>query len=420
MNNKTNRPHSNKRDPADNHAPPVHRDVDSALQDEIERMKRDGRYRQLRKIVGPIDTTVTIDGKKVILLSSNNYLGLANHSELKAAATLAIQNYGTGTGASRLISGNMAIHEVLEAKIADFKGSQAALVFPTGYMANIGLISALADKNDLIFSDELNHASIIDGCRLSEANVCVYPHKNMAALARLLQRSRDQKHHAPVKRIIITDGIFSMNGDITPLPDIIDVARAHQALVIVDDAHATGVLGPRGRGTAEHFGIEGHMLIQVGTLSKALGGLGGFVAGSAMLMDWLRNTSRSFIYSTAPPPSVCATAIAAMDLLDKDSSFRRRLWDNVATIRHGLDNLGFDTMGSRTPIIPVLIGDAARAMGFARYLLDKGIYAPGIRPPTVSKGQCRIRLSLMASHTSAQCEHVLAVCEQAGREFNII
>jgi len=276
--------------------------IDQLLKQEIDRLKTLGLYRDLKRIVGPIDTTVAIDGKEVILLSSNNYLGIATHPKLKEAAVSALREYGTGASSSRLISGNMEIHEELEKKTAKFKGCQSAIVFPTGYMANIGVITSLASKGDLILSDELNHASIIDGCRLSGAEIRVYPHKNIEKLKEILSQGKASSSKGSYKRmLIVTDGVFSMDGDITPLPEILGVAREEDALVIVDDAHATGVLGTNGKGTAEHFGLKDENLIQMGTFSKALGSMGGYIAGPEIVIEYLRNKARSFIYSTAHP-----------------------------------------------------------------------------------------------------------------------
>jgi len=395
--------------------------IDQFLKQELERLKTSGLYRDMKRITGHIDTTVSIDGKEVILLSSNNYLGLAFHPKLKEAAASALREYGTGACASRLISGNMEIHEELENKTAKFKGCQSAIVFPTGYMANIGVITSLAGNGDLILSDELNHASIIDGCKLSGAEVRVYPHKNIEKLKEILSQGNASSSKGSYKRmLIVTDGVFSMDGDITPLPEILDVAREEDALVILDDAHATGVLGENGKGTAEHFGLTDENLIHMGTFSKALGSMGGYIAGSKVIIEYLRNNARPFIYSTALPPSVCASSIAAIDILEKEPSIRTRLWRNIARFRKGLTNLGYNTMESQTQIIPILIGDASLTMKFATAIFQKGVYAPGIRPPTVPEGKSRIRTSLMASHTDEQIDKVLAVFESEGRRLHII
>lgn len=395
--------------------------IDQFFKQEIDRLKTLGLYRDMKRLAGHIDTTVSIDGKEVILLSSNNYLGLASHPKLKEAAASALTEYGTGACSSRLISGNMEIHEELEKKTAKFKGCQSAIVFSTGYMANIGVITSLAMEGDLILSDELNHASIIDGCRLSGAGIKVYPHKNVEKLKKILSQGKASSSKDRYKRkLIITDGVFSMDGDITPLPKILDVAREKDALVIVDDAHATGVLGVNGKGTAEHFNLKDENLIQMGTFSKALGSMGGYITGPEIIIEYLRNTARSYIYSTALPPSVCASSIAAIDILGEEPWIRKRLWENISRFRKGLINLGYNTMESQTQIIPILIGDTNLTMEFAKAIFQKGVYAPGIRPPTIPEGKSRIRTSLMASHTDEQIDKVLAVFESEGRRLHII
>ena len=399
----------------------MHLPFDNSIQDDINRLKVAGLYRSLKRIEGAIDTTVSIDGKEIILLSSNNYLGLATHPRLLNAASSALRQYGTGACASRLIAGNMEIHEELEKKIAQFKGCQSAILFSTGYMANIGLISSIARTGDLILSDELNHASIIDGCRLSGAEVRIYPHKDVTRLkAILLRNNSDSSHSGHRRTFIITDGVFSMDGDIAPLPDILETAVESDAFVIVDDAHSTGVLGENGRGTAEHFGLNDNRIIHMGTFSKALGSMGGYVAGSEVIIEYLRNKARSFIYSTALPPSVCAASMAGIEAVEQEPWIRRRLWRNVLIFQKGLRDLGFNTLGSRTQIIPICIGDTDLTMDFAATIFEKGIYAPGIRPPTVPEGTSRIRASVMASHTKQQIERVLSVFESEGRRLGTV
>ena len=395
--------------------------MDQTFTFEIEELKRSGLYRELKKIVGPIDAEVSIHGSKVILLSSNNYLGLATHPKLKEAASLALQAYGTGACASRLIAGNMEIHEDLEKRVAQFKGCQSALLFSTGYMANIGVITSLAGKNDLILSDELNHASIIDGCKLSGARIEVYPHKDVGRIREILkQEDRSDEKNRFQKRVIITDGVFSMDGDIAPLPEIMEVANHYSAILIVDDAHATGVLGKDGKGTAAYFGIEGENLIHMGTFSKALSTLGGYIAGQKTIIEYLRNKARSFIFSTALPPSVCASSIAAIDIIEDEPWIRKRLWNNVTRFKRGLESLGYNTLGSQTQIIPVLIGDTDLTMEFARAIFERGIYAPGIRPPTVPNGKSRIRTTLMASHTDEQIDRALDIFADEGKRLQMI
>ncbi len=388
---------------------------------ERERLKAQGLYRTLRKISSPVDAAVTLNGRETILLSSNNYLGLANHPDLKKAAVAVLQKYGSGAGASRLISGNLKIHEELEQRVASFKKCEAAILFSTGYMANIGAIASLAGWNDLILSDEFNHASIIDGCRLSKAETKIYPHKDVAALEKILGRALHRHGQGGYNNIfLISDGIFSMDGDIAPLPALLEIADRYNALLILDDAHGTGVLGKNGGGTSEYFDIaENQRLIQVGTFSKALGSLGGYVAGPEIIIDFLRNSARSFIYSTALPPSVSASSIAALDVLENDRTLLQSLRANIAGFNKGLTEMGY-TVESQTPIIPIITGAADLTMKFADALLKKGILAPGIRPPTVPDNKSRIRVSLMATHTKNQIERALSVFEEEGKLMGII
>ena len=395
--------------------------VDQIFQQETDRIKKSGLYRSLKKIGGPICNVVFIDGQEMILLSSNNYLGLANHPKLKQAAISALNKYGTSAGSSRLIAGNMEIHEKLEKKIAKFKECKSAIIFSSGYMANIGVITSLAGKGDLILSDELNHASIVDGCRLSGAEIKVYSNKDTNEIEAVLSQCSGKTALGKYKKkFIITDGVFSMNGHIAPLSRILELAEVYNAFVIVDDAHATGVLGEKGKGTAKYYGLNNDRIIQIGTFSKALGSLGGYAAGSEVIIDYIRNKSRSFIYSTALPPSVCAASIAAIDLLENDLHLKKRLWNNVESFRNKLEKFGFNTMQSQTQIIPILIGDTNLTMKFAKSLFIKGIYAPGVRPPTVPDNTSRIRVSLMASHTDMQINKALTVLENEGKKLSII
>lgn len=394
--------------------------MDQTFTSEIEELKGAGLYRELKSISGPIDAEVSIDGRKVILLSSNNYLGLTTHPKLKEAASLALQAYGTGACASRLIAGNMEVHEDLEKRVARFKGCQSALLFSTGYMANIGAITSLAGENDLVLSDELNHASIIDGCKLSGARIEVYPHKDVRKIKEILAKEvMSYPMNLSKKKVIITDGVFSMDGDIAPLPEIMEVANHYSATLIVDDAHATGVLGKDGKGTAAYFGIEGENLIHMGTFSKALGSLGGYIVGQKTVIEYLRNKARSFMFSTALPPSVCASSIAAIDIIKDEPWIRKRLWDNVTKFKQGLESFGYNTLGSQTQIIPILIGDTNLTMEFAKAIFERGIYAPGIRPPTVPNKKSRIRTTLMASHTDEQIERALDIFEDEGKRLQM-
>lgn len=388
---------------------------------EMERLKKEGLYRLPALVSGSVDATVYIDGKEMILLSSNNYLGLANHPDVKTAAIDALYKYGAGAGASRLVSGNMEIHEKLEKKTAKFKGSDAAILFSTGYMANVGTIASLAGKGDIIFSDELNHASIIDGCRLSSAKTRIYPHMNINRLDDLLSKSCKTKNGLTYNnRFIITDGVFSMDGDIAPIPELLELAKKYNALLMVDDAHGTGVLGETGRGTCEYFGLKDERIIHIGTFSKALGSLGGYIAGSDIIIKYLKNKARSFIYSTALPPCVCASNIAAMDIIEKDETLRKKMWENVSKLITGLKSMGYKSVKSPSHIVPLIIGDADLTMKFSQGLLENNIFAPGIRPPTVPEKLSRIRISLMASHTDRQMDKVLSVFENQGRLLGLI
>lgn len=373
------------------------------LKEKLNKLQKEGLYRELRVIDSFDGPTIKIAQREYILLSSNDYLGLTQHPKVKESAKEAIEKFGCGSGASRLISGTNRLHCELENKLADFKNTESALIFSSGYAANLGVISSLVGKGDVIIIDKLNHASIIDGCRLSGANIRVYPHKNMNSLEKILKKS--QTYHL---RLIITDGIFSMDGDIATLPEIVALAKKYQALVMVDDAHGTGVLGKEGKGTVEYFDLEGHIDIQMGTLSKALGSFGGFIAGSNVLIEYLKNKARSFIYSTALPPAQVASALAALEIIQTTPELRQRLWENIQYLRKGLQKLGFDTMESQTQIIPVFIGEDDKTMQVAKFLYENGIFAPGIRPPTVPRGTSRIRLSLMATHTKSQIDKVIS------------
>jgi glycine C-acetyltransferase/8-amino-7-oxononanoate synthase len=384
------------------------------LETELEAVKSKNLYRSLRVIEGEQGPAVTIDGRQVILLCSNNYLGLSSHPKLKEAAKEAIDRYGCSASSSRLISGNMELHERLERKIASFKRTEASLIFNSGYQANTGIIPALTDKEDIIFSDELNHASIIDGCRISKAEVKVFPHKDMEFLGKLLGESCDFK-----QRLIVTDGVFSMDGDITPLPKIVELADRYSAMVMVDEAHATGVLGKGGRGTIEYFGLEGRVPIVMGTLGKALGSFGAYVAGSKMLREYLINKCRSFIFSTALPPPVLASSIAAIELVEEEPQLRENLWRNVSYLRKGLKDLGYSILGD-TQIIPLIVGDEKLTMRMGELLLKEGVFVQGICPPTVPQGKSRLRITVTSSHTMEHLEKVLASFGKVGRELGII
>ena len=382
------------------------------FRDEIKDLKKKGLYRELRTIEGEQDSSVVMNGKRVLMFSSNNYLGLANHPGLKKASMDAALCYGTGSGGSRLISGNMEVHRTLEKEIALFKGTDRALLFSSGYHANVGAISALTGEGDLILSDELNHASIVDGCRLGRAEVRIYKHANMNSLKEILRRSSRFK-----KRLIITDSVFSMDGDIAPLPDIVDLAEKYSALVMVDDAHGTGVLGEKGKGVIEHFGLGGRVEIQMGTLGKALGSFGAYIAGSEDLIHYLVNKARSFLYTTALPPSVCGSALAALKILGEGPHLISQLRHNATYFREGLRDLGYPIPEGETPIIPLVFGDPSVTMEMAQRLFDEGVYVQGIRPPTVPDGTSRLRITLMATHTKEQLDFGLRAFEKIGKKW---
>lgn len=388
------------------------------LEYELNLLKDHSLYRRLRVINSPQSSIITIDGKEYISLCSNNYLGLANHRALRNASIAATEALGCSASASRLMSGNMKLHEQLEECTASFKQTEDALVFNTGYMANIGTIQSLTTEGDAIFSDELNHASIIDGCRMSRAKVFVYKHRDTDHLRSLLSESKGYK-----RRVIITESIFSMDGDIAPLPEIINTALEFNAILIVDDAHASGVLGKNGRGSSEHFGItpdDNLLHIQMGTYSKALGSFGAYIAGPRILKEYLINKARAFIYTTALPPSVLAASMAAIKLVQQDENLLIRLWDNTRLFRERLKGLGFNTMDSETPIIPILIGSAEDTIKFSERLFQEGIFATAVRPPTVPEGACRIRTTITAGHTIEDIEYCIGVFKKVGKELHII
>ena len=359
-------------------------------------------------VVEPCDgPRVTINGKSLLLMCSNDYLGLSNHPSLLEAAHKAMDLYGFGSGASRLISGTSPLHQELEERIACFKGTEAAVLFNSGYAANTGIIPALAGEGDVILSDSLNHASIIDGCRLSRAAVQVYRHKDRDHLEELLRNNSSAR-----RRLIITDSVFSMDGDIAPLPDLVTLAEEYGALLMVDDAHATGVLGKRGRGIAEYFGLEGRIHIQMGTFGKALGSFGAFAAGGRDVIDYLINRSRSYIFSTALPPAVCAASMAAIQIVEREPSRRDALWKNRERFVAGLSALGISVGNSETPIIPLVIGEAEKTLRAGSRLFAEGIFSSAIRPPTVADGASRIRMTVMATHSDQDIDAALAVLQK--------
>ncbi len=365
-----------------------------------------GLARRLRVVDGPQDGWVTVDGRRALLLCSNNYLGLANHPALREAACKAAMDLGVGAGASRLISGSMRLHHDLEEQLAAFKGTEAALLFNSGYHANIGTIAALVGAGDAVFSDELNHASIIDGCRLSRAQVFVYPHKDTAVLETLLARNRARR------RLVVSDSIFSMDGDVAPLAAICDIAERHGALVMVDEAHATAVVGPRGGGVVEAEGLQERITVQIGTLGKALGTFGAFVAARRAVIDLLINAARSFVYTTALPPPVVAASAAALDIVRREPERRRRLAQNAAALGGGLRRLDLNLGASPGHIMPVLIGDAQRTMQLSQRLLSEGVFVQGIRPPTVPAGTARLRITAMSTHTPHDIDFALGAVQR--------
>ena len=385
---------------------------DTLFRDEINDLKKKGLYRELRTVEGEQDSSVLINGKRVLMFSSNNYLGLANHPGIKKASMDAALYYGTGSGGSRLISGSMEVHRTLEKELALFKGTDGALLFSSGYHANVGAISALAGEGDLILSDEFNHASIVDGCRLSRGEVRVYKHGDMNSLKEILRRSSKFK-----RRLIVTDSVFSVDGDIAPLPDIVDLAEKYPAQVMVDDAHGTGVLGKNGKGAIEHFGLEGKVEIQMGTLGKALGSFGAYIAGSEDLIQYLVNKTRSLLYTTALPPSVCGSALAALKILGERPELVSQLRNNVSYFRKGMRDLGYPISESGTPILPLILRDPFVTMNMARSLFDEGVYVQGIRPPTVPEGTSRLRITLMASHTREQLDFGLRAFKKIGKKW---
>lgn len=387
----------------------------NSIDDELARLKHSHRYRRLFAIEGEPGPTVRMDGREVILLSSNDYLGLAGHPKIKEAAAEALRRWGCGSGASRLVSGTTDLHLELERRVASFVGSPSALVFGSGYLANIGVIPALAGRGGLIFSDSLNHASIIDGCRLARSEVRVYPHADIETLGLLLEKAPPG-----AGKLVVTESIFSMDGDLAPLDRIDTVARKHGARVMVDEAHAIGVLGERGAGGMEHFGLAGDEDVRMGTFGKALGSFGAFVAGSETLRDYLINAARSFIFSTAPPPPALAAALAALDLLSAEPERRRRLHENADFLRSALLSLGFRTLPGGRHILPILVGDDARAEAMRNRVLEGGVFVQAIRPPAVPEGSSRLRIAPTAGHTQAQLERAIDVLARAGRECGLV
>ncbi|MDX6583713.1 MAG: 8-amino-7-oxononanoate synthase [Solirubrobacterales bacterium] len=385
----------------------------SGIPERIAELRRSGLHRRLRLIEGPQGPRVLLDGAEVLLLCSNNYLGLADHPRVREAAGEAAARYGAGAGSSRLISGTMSLHGTLEHRLAAFKGSRAALLFGSGYLANIGIVSALAGHGEVVFSDELNHASIIDGCRLARAETFVYRHRDTEHLEWGLREAGDRA------RLIVTDGVFSMDGDVAPLAELAELAKRHRCLLAVDEAHGTGALGPGGRGAVAAAGLSGEVDVIVGTLGKALGSYGAYVCGSRELVDLLVNTARPFIYSTAPSPPSVGAALAALGVLESRPGMVEQLRRNAAALREGLTAEGLAVSGSRTQIVPLIVGDARRAVALCERALEGRVFAQAIRPPTVPPGSSRLRLTVMAGHRIDELRRAARVIAAAADELGI-
>lgn len=386
------------------------------LADELRQLEEQGLLIRERVLEGPTGARARYDGRDVINLASNNYLGLANHPRMRESASRAAAELGAGSGAVRTIAGTMRMHRELERRFADFKHAEDALMFQSGFTANAGTVAAILSKDDVIVSDRLNHASIIDGARLSRAEIKVFAHKDPEAADRLLEET-----NRPGRRqLLITDGVFSMDGDIAPLPELVAVADKHGAIMMVDDAHASGVLGTGGAGTIDHFGLHGRVDIQVGTLSKAIGALGGFIAGSTPLIRWLQNRGRPYLFSTSAPPAVVAACMEALDIIRDEPERLERLWSNTRSFKDGLHELGFDTGASQTPITPVITGDEEKTQAFARRLFEEGVFTPAIVYPTVARGQARVRTIVIADHTEQDLGQALEVFARVGKELGLL
>jgi glycine C-acetyltransferase len=386
----------------------------SYLADDLAQLKAQGLYRRLRVLEDEQRAHTTFDGRSVVNLSSNNYLGLTTHPKLRQKALEAIERYGVGTGSVRTIAGTMSLHMELERRLAEFKHTEATVVFQSGFAANAGTVSAILTKEDVIISDELNHASIIDGCRLSRAAIKVFPHRDADAARKILRELPSGQ-----RKLLITDGVFSMDGDLGPLPDLCAVAEEYGAIMMVDDAHASGVFGKNGRGTVDHFGVHGRVDVQVGTLSKAVGALGGYVAGSTAFIEFLHHRARPFLFSTSHPPSVTATCLAAIDVLLEEPQIIDQLWENTRFFKKGLIELGFNTGASESPITPVIVGDGALAMKLSDRLFQEGVFAQGIAFPTVAKDKARVRTIVTATHTRDELQFALDRFAAVGRELGI-
>ncbi len=387
----------------------------SHLGGELDSLRKQGLYRSLRILEGRQEATSNVDGRRVVNLSSNNYLGLTTHPDLVRRALEATEEFGVGSGSVRTIAGTMAIHMELERRLAAFKQTEAVVVFQSGFAANAGTVAAILTKDDVIISDELNHASIIDGCRLSKAAIRIFPHKDAGAARKILQELP-----ASQRKLLITDGVFSMDGDLGALPELCDLAEEFGCIMMVDDAHASGVFGQQGRGTIDHFGMHGRVDIQVGTLSKAMGALGGYVAGSWTLIEFLYHRARPFLFSTSHPPSVAATCLAALDILEHDPAIIERLWENTKFFKSGLQALGFNTGLSQSPITPVIAGEGSLAMKLSDRLFAEGVFAQGIAYPTVARDKARVRTIVTAAHTREELQFALDAFKKVGAELGLI
>jgi len=386
------------------------------LTEQLETWRKAGSYQRLRVLESPCEPISRFDGRDVINLASNNYLGLADHPKLVEAQVEAAKRFGAGSGAVRTISGTMSIHLQLEERIADFKRTEACVVFQSGFAANAGTVSAILGPDDHIVSDALNHASIIDGSRLSRGKIHVFPHKDTARAAEILKELDGAAGH----KLLITDGVFSMDGDIGPLPALVEIAERHGAIMMIDDAHSSGVLGRNGRGTVDHFGLHGRVDVQVGTLSKAIGVLGGYVCGSRDLIEFLYHRARPFLFSTSHPPAVAAACLAAFDILEKEPERIEKLWENTRYFKSNLANAGFDTGASETPITPIMVGDAKTAHAFSAALFERGLLATGIGFPTVPEGKARIRTIVTATHTGEMLDRALEILSSVAKKMGIL
>ncbi len=387
----------------------------SYLSDELNALKQQNLYRRLRVLEDEQKAHTTFDHRSVVNLSSNNYLGLTTHPRLKQKALEAVAAFGVGTGSVRTIAGTMAMHMELERKLAEFKKVEAVVVFQSGFTANAGTVSAILSKEDVVISDELNHASIIDGCRLSRAAIKVFPHKDVAAARKIIEGLPGGQ-----RKLLITDGVFSMDGDLGPLPELCELAEQTGCIMMVDDAHASGVFGKNGRGTIDHFGVHGRVDVQVGTLSKAIGALGGYVAGTHALIEFLHHRARPFLFSTSHPPAVAAACIAAIDVLLEEPEIIERLWENTRFFKSGLEALGFNTGVSESPITPVVTGDSALAMKLSDRLFQEGVFAQGIAFPTVAKDKARVRTIVTATHTREDLQFALDSFGRVGKELGLV